>query len=189
MRMSELVSGFRQTCFAPICRKLDQAHRPGNTIIEVASLLNPLDLSMALAEGADECEARFSEYVGRGTHGALARLVSDTEAAAKRLGVEWVQVCEAIIREAERSTLARLVSYEADAGKVIGRYLLAERMTEFQSGIVGRVLGALAGMAVEEIAIARRVRQIDEHYEQFIAVMRQRFDEGVVPAIANDSRR
>lgn len=171
----------RRAVFRDVSARMDAVHSPGTPFASVVELLNPLEISMDIARGADGCADAYPRVTQGSIARALGQYVSDTEEDARALASDWVDVTEQLVANAERPIVTRLGSHEAEVGKVIVQRLLEDQVPHLMSGFLGRMLGALAGMSVEEARLALAVRRLDQRYEPFISEMRPRFDSTVMP--------
>src|SRR4051794_27793630 len=105
-----IVESFKIHFLENFIARVRQAYQPGNSLETVLSLLEPFDLAMTLAEGADKVSTVYRSIMSRQTAAAIEDYMETTTAHAKTLLPKWKDVSGSLKSVAARGPLARLSS-------------------------------------------------------------------------------
>ena len=120
----QIAAAFRADFLRGFSDRLVRSHQRGNSLSDIATLLNPIDLIMSLAEGADRVSSKYHSNISERTMQAMEKFIETSQYEARDLLPEWIDICNTLNTISSKTMLGRLTSIEADIGDNIGELVL-----------------------------------------------------------------
>jgi hypothetical protein len=181
-----IVAKFKVTFLEQFKARLKAAHKPGNRMGDVLTWLDPADLAETLVDGARSAVTLYKRLISPRTATAIDGYLRTTVNEAQALVPQWISMHSSLNAMASKSFVDKLTSKEAGFGDSIGNALSNASDSGFAVRMLGRLIGSLAGEALETYNLAQPVRDLDASYERFCSNAHIRFYRDVVPLFEGD---